>query len=101
MNTHVSVDYTTLETKACSNGRYGRYDTLNQAKKACSADSHCSGVYDPYGDGGKHGFNLCPKGIDFEDVSWDSIIFQKGMLTPIKLSIFVLVVLIDLVHNSY
>ena len=52
-------DYTKVELKHCWPDKYGSYNTLDDAKAACTADSNCGGVYDLSCDGAP--FYLCPE----------------------------------------
>ena len=74
----------------CSDATYGSYDTVDEAKIACSSIDHCKGVYDVTCNG-EDPIYLCPRGSEFEESDWESCVYQRGMLTSIKVPIFILV----------
>lgn len=64
------------ERRSCYQNDYGRYNTLDDAKFACSNDSECLGIYDVYCNGPP--FYLCPKGKELK-ISKSSCTYIKGM----------------------
>ena len=69
--------YTKVEKKHCNNDKYGSYETLNDAKSACTSDENCSGVYG-YGCDNAYRFYLCPSTSAAETSSSSCIYVKKG-----------------------
>ena len=67
--------YIKEENKHCSEGQYGAFKTLNEAKTACISDTHCSMVYDDVCD--NKAFYLCPKGSAEETSTVGSCLYIK------------------------
>ena len=73
----IIASFTKTASRSCYQNDYGRYDTLDEAKLACSNDSECSGIYDVFCNGPP--FVLCPKKEEFKH-SKSSCTYIKGML---------------------
>ena len=71
------ASFTKTASRSCYQNDYGRYDTLDEAKLACSNDSECSGIYDVFCNGPP--FVLCPMKEDLK-YSKSSCTYIKGML---------------------
>ena len=72
----IIASFTKTASRSCYQNDYGRYETLDEAKYACSNDSECSGIYDVFCNGPP--FVLCPKKEDLK-YSKLSCTYIKGM----------------------
>ena len=69
--------YTKVYNKHCYPSKYGSYSSISAAKKACTADSGCMGVYDQScRDGTTDNIFLCST-TNFKN-SEQSCVFKKG-----------------------
>jgi len=73
--TEYIINYTKFINRECDADKYGSYETLEEAKDACSADKHCKGVYDDDCNGNQ--FYLCP-GPSFYNWHRHSCIINKA-----------------------
>ena len=63
--------------KHCRGSEYGNYNTTEEARQACTADSSCQSVYDVGCNDGDEENHLCPIGTDYKWSS-SSCIYEKG-----------------------
>ena len=68
--------YTKLKFKYCSR-RYGEYDTVEEAKLACTSDFNCQAVYDIGCDGHKNHY-LCSSDSVYMGSHMSSCVYHKG-----------------------
>ena len=76
-NNHSPV-YTKFEKIQCYDESYGSYDSLAEAKLACSSDSRCTGVYDQGCDSESGDIFLCPMQPPFFNSSTKSCMYVKS-----------------------
>ena len=74
------------ETKAlthCDGDKYGRYETILEAKQACVKDSNCGAIYDNSCD--NQDFSLCRLGYTEKSSSSSCLYIKPGGIVIMKL----------------
>ena len=68
-----------MELKHCWGDKYGNYDSVEDAKAACSLDPNCQSVYDRDCDDSTNDVYLCPLGSSYENSSSSCIYDRPGI----------------------
>ena len=68
-----------MENQQCAADKYGNYDSVEDAKAACSSDPNCQSVYDSGCDEQfPHGVYLCPFGSPYGSSNISSCIYERA-----------------------